>query len=31
MTDEAAVADMAGRFRRLVEAWRRAAGPPKAA
>jgi 5-dehydro-2-deoxygluconokinase len=30
MTDEAAVADMAGRFQRLVEAWRRAAGPANA-
>ena len=30
MTDEAAIADMARRFQRLVEAWRRAAGPAKA-
>ena len=31
MTDEAAIADMASRFQRLVEAWQRAAGLAKAA
>ena len=31
ITDEAAVADMAARFQRLVDAWQRAAGRAKAA
>jgi 5-dehydro-2-deoxygluconokinase len=31
MTDEAAVADMAARFQRLVDAWQRAAGRAEAA